>query len=91
MTTSWDDGGRADNWVDLGKAFFDLVLRQGGFWYLYGHSWQIEEMGLWDELRQMLDYVSNREGVTYVSNRGVLNFLPANKARVLMNHLIPSK
>jgi len=28
---------------------------------------------------------------TYVSNRGVLNFLPANKAPVLVNHLIPSK
>jgi len=82
---------RANSWVELGKAFFDLVLRQGGVWHLYGHSWQIEEMGLWDELRQMLDYVSNREGVTYVSNRGVLNFLPANTAPVSANHLIPSK
>jgi peptidoglycan/xylan/chitin deacetylase (PgdA/CDA1 family) len=80
-----------DNWVSMGKILFDQVLKEGGVWHLYGHSWQIEEMGLWDELRQMLDYVSNREGVTYVSNRGVLNFLPANKAPVSVNHLIPSK
>jgi peptidoglycan-N-acetylglucosamine deacetylase len=82
---------REDNWVTVGKALFDRVLREGGIWHLYGHSWQIEELGLWDELKQMLDYVSNREGVTYVSNRGVLNFLPANKAPVFGNHLIPSK
>jgi len=80
-----------DSWVSMGKILFDQVLKEGGVWHLLGHSWQIEEMCLWDELKQMLDYVSNREGVTYVSNRGVLNFLPANKAPVLENHRIPSK
>jgi peptidoglycan-N-acetylglucosamine deacetylase len=79
-----------DNWVTLGKALFDQVLKEGGVWHLCGHSWEIEDLGLWDELKEMLDYVSNREGVTYVSNRGALNFLPANKAPVLVNHRIPS-
>lgn len=82
---------RLDSWVTMGKALFDQVLKEGGVWHLHGHSWEIEELGLWDELKQMLDYVSNREGVTYVSNRCVLNFLPANKAPVLANHLITSK
>ena len=81
---------RLDSWVTIGKALFDQVLKEGGVWHLHGHSWEIEQLGLWDELKQMLDYVSNREGVTYVSNRGVLNFLPANKAPVLVNHRIPS-
>jgi peptidoglycan/xylan/chitin deacetylase (PgdA/CDA1 family) len=82
---------RLDSWVTMGKALFDQMLNEGGVWHLHGHSWEIEELGLWDQLRQMLDYVSNREGVTYLSNRGVLNFLPANKAPVLVNHRIPSK
>ena len=82
---------RLESWVSMGKMLFDQVLKEGGVWHLYGHSWEIEEMCLWDELKQMLDYVSNREGVTYVSNRGVLNFLPANKAPVLGNHRIPSE
>ena len=80
---------RLDSWVALGKALFDQVLEEGGVWHLHGHSWEIEELGLWDELRLMLDYVSNREGVTYVSNRGVLNFLPADKAPVLVKHQVP--
>jgi peptidoglycan-N-acetylglucosamine deacetylase len=67
---------RADNWVTVGKALFERVLRRGGVWHLYGHSWQIEEMGLWNDLKEILDYVSGREGVVYVTNAEVLTFLP---------------
>jgi peptidoglycan/xylan/chitin deacetylase (PgdA/CDA1 family) len=82
---------RARSGLAIGDVLFDQVLKEGEVWQLHGHSWEIEELGLWDEVRQMLDYVSNREGVTYVSNGGVLNFLPANRAPVLGNHRIPSK
>ena len=67
---------RLDSWVSMGKILFDRVLKEGGVWHLYGHSWQIEEMGLWDDLKEMLDYVSNRGGVAYMPNRGLLELLP---------------
>ena len=60
------------NWVDLGKRLFDAVLKEGGVWHLYGHSWEIEEFGLWNDLRELLDYVSHREGVRYVRNHALL-------------------
>lgn len=63
---------RLDNWVSLGKILFDRVLREGGVWHLYGHSWQVEEMGLWDDLEEMLDYVSLRPGVAYIPNCDVI-------------------
>jgi peptidoglycan/xylan/chitin deacetylase (PgdA/CDA1 family) len=56
------------NWVELGKRLFDEVLENGGIWHLYGHSWEIEEFGLWDGLGEILDYVSRRESVRYVPN-----------------------
>jgi len=59
---------RLGNWVELGKRLFDSVLRNGGIWHLWGHSWEIEELGLWKDLEEMLDYVCRREGVTYVPN-----------------------
>jgi len=43
-------------------------LREGGVWHLYGHSWLIEEMALWDGLVEVLDYVSRRENVRYANN-----------------------
>lgn len=59
---------RLDNWLELGKRLFDSVLQEGGMWHLYGHSHEIEKLGLWQELEEMLDYVGKRKGVMYVPN-----------------------
>jgi len=64
---------RLDGWVSIGKILFDRVVSQGGVWHLYGHSWEIEKLGLWDELEKILDYVSGRVGVLYASNVDVLD------------------
>lgn len=67
---------RLESWVSMGKILFDQVLKGGGVWHLYGHSWQIEEMGLWDDLKEILDYVCERQGVLYLTNAEALTFLP---------------
>jgi hypothetical protein len=59
---------RLGDWLELGKKLFDSVLQNGGVWHLYGHSWEIDRLGLWDDLRELLDYVSRRDGVRYVPN-----------------------
>jgi len=63
---------RCKNWVQLGKKLFDQVSAEGGIWHLYGHSWELEALNLWDELREMLDYVARRPGVSYLSNAQVV-------------------
>jgi peptidoglycan/xylan/chitin deacetylase (PgdA/CDA1 family) len=67
-------GGR-NGWVELGKRLFDRVQCEGGVWHLYGHSWELDAHGLWDELAQLLDYVGGREGVSYLTSGGVLELL----------------
>ena len=64
---------RCRSWVDIGRKLFDEVLQQGGIWHLYGHSWELEELGLWADLEEMLDYVANQRGVIYASNSQVLD------------------
>jgi hypothetical protein len=68
---------RLANWLELGKRLFDSVLQNGGIWHLYGHSWEIDALHLWDGLREILDYVCRREEITYLSNGEVLKFLQA--------------
>jgi peptidoglycan-N-acetylglucosamine deacetylase len=63
---------RCENWAQLGKKLFDQVLRQGGIWHLYGHSWELEELSLWDQLAELLDYIAGRPGVAYLTNGQVL-------------------
>ncbi len=64
------------SWVELGKALFDRVLEEGGVWHLFGHSWEIQERRLWSGLAEILQYVSRRDGVLYVSNGEVLRLCP---------------
>ncbi len=66
----------ARSWVELGKILFDSVLKDGGVWHLYGHSWEIEELGLWAELAELLDYVRGRHAIQYASNGEALKLLP---------------
>jgi peptidoglycan/xylan/chitin deacetylase (PgdA/CDA1 family) len=67
------------NWLELGMSLFDSVLQDGGVWHLTGHSWEIEENGLWQDLARMLDYVCRRQDAIYVSNCDLLQFLPGAK------------
>ena len=64
---------RLGSWLELGKKLFDSVLEDGGIWHLYGHSWEVERLGLWDDLCEMLDYVGGREGVSYVPNSALVH------------------
>ena len=63
---------RLGSWLELGKRLFDAVLENGGIWHLYGHSWEIERLGLWDTLSELLDHVGRRDGVNYVPNGALL-------------------
>lgn len=63
---------RCKNWVEMGRNMFDDVLREGGIWHLYGHSWELEEFGLWGQLQELFRYVANRPGVIYASNGNAL-------------------
>jgi peptidoglycan-N-acetylglucosamine deacetylase len=71
---------RLGNWIELGKRLFDSVLEHGGIWHLYGHSREIEDLGMWKGLEEILDYVCKREGVMYLTN-GDLIRLSSERAR----------
>ncbi len=66
---------RAASWVDVCKMLFDDVSKKGGCWHLYGHSWELEELNLWEPVEELFGYVSKKEGVHYLTNAGVYEFL----------------
>ena len=67
-----------ENWVKLAKNLFDQVLRNGGVWHLYGHAWELEKLNLWAQVEEVLDYVSGRDAVAYVTNAQVLQRIKAH-------------
>lgn len=60
--------GMPQDWVAVAQLFFDYVLKHGGLWHLWGHSWEIEARGQWRELERLLQWVSHRPGVRYLAN-----------------------
>jgi peptidoglycan/xylan/chitin deacetylase (PgdA/CDA1 family) len=85
LQTFLSERTRLGNWLELGKRLFDSVLQDGGIWHLYGHSWEIDKLGLWTDLETILDYVCKRKGVMYVPNWKLLRLLPATSQRFREN------
>lgn len=56
------------SWVTTAKAAFDAAYKQGQVFHLWGHSWEIEKYGMWSELEEVLQYISNRQDCNYVTN-----------------------
>ncbi len=55
-------------WGTRAKLVFDRALALGGIYHIYGHSLELEINLEWDKLEGVLDYISGREGVQYMSN-----------------------
>lgn len=60
------------NWDILAMAMFDRVMKTGGVFHLWGHSWEIEKHQDWRKLERVLKYIARRSGVDYVENRKLL-------------------
>jgi peptidoglycan/xylan/chitin deacetylase (PgdA/CDA1 family) len=57
---------------------FDYVLKNGGVWHLWGHSWEIEQNDEWEKLEDVLRYVSGKENVYYLENGQVIKLMYSN-------------
>lgn len=60
------------SWDILAMAMFDEVMKNGGVFHLWGHSWEIEKHGDWKKLERVLKYIARRSGVEYIENRKLL-------------------
>ena len=75
----------ACNWVGLAAHLFDSVLANGGVWHLYGHSWEVNDFKLWNDLKVVLDYIANRPGVLYLPNSELVRFVTVQPTESVMS------
>jgi len=60
------------SWSNLAKNLFDNILRNGGIYHLWGHSWEIEKYGMWQDLEKIFKYIRKYENVPGLTNSEVL-------------------
>jgi len=63
------------SWENQAKRHFSKVLKHGGIFHIWGHSWEVEALGLWDRLEKVFENISNQTGVQYQTNGGCLQAL----------------
>jgi len=63
------------DWESRAKLLFNLALQKGGVYHIYGHSAELERKSEWDKLERVLKYLSNGEGVRYMTNGEVISNL----------------
>jgi peptidoglycan-N-acetylglucosamine deacetylase len=56
------------NWETRAKELFDLALKTGGVYHIWGHASEFEKKNEWSKIEEVLSYISNREGVRYMTN-----------------------
>ncbi|HLP44242.1 MAG TPA: polysaccharide deacetylase family protein [Candidatus Nanoarchaeia archaeon] len=56
------------SWLSSSKAAFDYALKHGEVFHVWGHSWEIEKYGMWNEFEKLLQYISKRSDCEYVVN-----------------------
>jgi peptidoglycan-N-acetylglucosamine deacetylase len=62
------EAARNLRWDYLARAMFDEVLRKGGIFHVWGHSWEIDQHGDWARLEDTFRYIGAKPGVTYATN-----------------------
>ncbi len=62
--------GRPTDWVTLVEKQLARVVRHGGVFHLWGHSWEIEQHGQWDAVGRALTAVGlvARAGIPCMTN-----------------------
>ena len=55
-------------WDTLACAMFDRVVREGGVYHLWGHSWEVDKYEHWDRLERVFRHISTHPDVEYVTN-----------------------
>jgi len=68
-STLW---GMENNPVKLSRLIVDSIQNYGGVCHIWGHSWEIEQYGLWNMFEKILQQIAHREQVHYLTNTQVL-------------------
>jgi hypothetical protein len=53
---------RSAEWPRVVRGLFDLTLRRGGVFHLWGHSWELQENAQWQRLADVLGGLSQLAG-----------------------------
>ncbi len=67
--------GAATDLSTLTARLLQRLRADGGVLHLWGHSWELEEAGLWDVTRTLVELLAGQEAIRYLTNGELVRFL----------------
>ena len=58
----------------LTEFYLKRIEETGGCFHLWGHSWEIEEFGLWKKTEQVLKILSQQTGFVHLQNGDIIKY-----------------
>jgi hypothetical protein len=71
----WLKSGSTANYLRLAQFYLNHIDTYGGCFHIWGHSWEIEEFDLWNQLEDLFKLMANRARFEYIENRSLPNQL----------------
>ncbi len=66
---TWLITGAETDILKLTDFYISNIIKSGGCFHLWGHSWEIEEYQLWHKLEAVFKHISNINEFEYVQNK----------------------
>jgi hypothetical protein len=64
--------GRTTDWTRLARSLLTRALECGGVFHLWGHSWEVEQSGQWQQLEEVLRFLGEHASQTPALSNGQL-------------------
>jgi len=65
------------NFIGLVEDTLERLSHSGGLFHLWGHSWEIQEQNLWNELETTFKFLSNVQNAEYLNNSECWRYMEA--------------
>lgn len=62
------------NWLNIAKFIYKEIQNKNGVFHLWGHSWEIEEQNLWNELEEFLVFIVKDKNTIFIPNSELIKF-----------------
>lgn len=56
------------NWNNFVIAYFNHTIKNGEFFHLWGHSYEVEKYNMWEDLEKFFEYVKSKSNIDFVTN-----------------------
>lgn len=61
------------SWQSFARSFLNYAIKNGNYFHLFGHSWELEKYKMWGELESFIEYARKIKNANFISNSEIIH------------------